>query len=265
MIGNANVFRFVRSNLATTSVLSLKPFGDLPGLYWGSVRPLLTLQANYDKPSGQGPIAWSALVTVEVAGVEVFRHRHVQRNWWRTRQLYQNSDFQNGQQVNFRWEPSQWEDGNANPTGVLIGNYTGFSNGAPKRSYMHAFFRPANEGPAAAPLAFTPGTNPNNPVQLQPDTPFWINPEPIWFTATVLPGQSFDLRVRWFREVPNANLNPPISDTGPGSNDAEPDEIEVTNPSINGHCEGWVIRTGPPLETLVDIAQIGVDTGVGLE
>ena len=54
MIGNANVFRFVRSNLATTSVLSLKPFGDLPGLYWGSVRPLLTLQANYDKPSGQG-------------------------------------------------------------------------------------------------------------------------------------------------------------------------------------------------------------------
>jgi hypothetical protein len=254
VIGSGNIFRFSRTvgGFNATNVVSIKPAGDLPGLYWGAFRPILTLAANYDRPP-DGNLAASVLVTVHVGNTEVFRHRHIQRNWWRPRQLYQNADWNGGQYTNYRWQEQFFNDSTSTPTGVLIGAWTGGSNGSPQRSYQNAFFDPSAQGPANAPLAFGASTTPSTPARVH-----WCNAEPVWFTAAVAPGQAFELRARLFREVPNANLNPPISDTAPTSGqDAEPDETEITTSGIGGVigglCEGWVVRTGNANESIETI------------
>jgi hypothetical protein len=164
--------------------------------------------------------------------------------------------------TNFNWAETSSNDSTANPAGGLIGAFTGLSNGAPKRSYQDAFFEPQQQGPAANPLPFDVGTVPTKPTRH-----YWCNCEPVFFTANVLPGQSFVLRSRRFREVPNSTLNPPISDAAPQAGQAaEPDEVESqqsdgTWGNTPQNIEGWVIRVGPDVETLQQIATIAPNPG----
>jgi hypothetical protein len=265
MIGLANIYRQTRYDFSTqtTNTIDLKPPGDLPGLYWGAFRVSLSGSGDYSKPQDNpNNYANSYLFTVEVNGLVVFQHRHVNRNWWRPRQLYQNGVWNGSIFTNFNWAETSSNDSTANPSGGLIGAFTGLSNGAPLRSYQDAFFEPQAQGPAATPLAFTVGTVPTKPTRH-----YWCNCEPVYFTATVLPGQSFVLRSRRFREVPNSTLSPPISDAAPQSGQAaEPDELESqqsdgTWGNTPQNIEGWVIRVGPDVETLQQIATIAPNPG----
>lgn len=263
MIGNANVFRFTQWDITTpaTGTIDLKPAGDLPGLYWGAFRVWATNARDYSKPA-DNPNNWanSYLFTVEVGGVVVFSHRHIQRNWWRPRQLYQNGVWNGATFTDFNWAENSFNDAVVNPAGVLIGAFAGGSNGAPLRSYMNAFFEPAAQGPAAVPMGFDAGN-----VATKPTRWYWCNCEPVFFTASVAPGQTFVLRSRRFREVPNAALNPPISDAPPQAGSAaEPDEIESDQATAGGtlqNIEGWVVRVGPEGETLAEIGTISVNPG----
>jgi hypothetical protein len=265
MIGLANIYKQSRYDFSTltSNTIDLKPPGDLPGLYWGAFRVSLSGSGDYSKPQDNpNNYANSYLFTVEVNGVVVFRHRHVNRNWWRPRQLYQNGVWNGSIFTNFNWAETSSNDSTANPSGGLIGAFTGLSNGAPLRSYQDAFFEPQAQGPAATPLAFTVGTVPTKPTRH-----YWCNCEPVFFNATVLPGQSFVLRSRRFREVPNSTLSPPISDAAPQSGQAaEPDEVESqqsdgTWGNTPQNIEGWVIRVGPDVETLQQIATIAPNPG----
>lgn len=267
MIGNGNIYKRTRYDFATplTGTIDLKPPGDLPGVYWGAFRVSLSSTGDYDKPP-DNPNNWanSYLFTVEVNGVVVFRHRHVLRNWWRPRQLYQNGVWNGAVWTNFNWAETFFNDTTVNPVGGFIGAFAGVSNGAPLRSYMNAFFEPAEQGPQANPMGFGVGN-----VATRPTRSYWCNCEPVFFTATVLPGQSFVLRSRRFREVPNPALNPPVNDTPPqAGQDAEPDEIE--SQQLDGtwgntpqNLEGWVVRVGPEVETLAEIGTFGLSPGTG--
>lgn len=119
----------------------------MPGFYWGAVRASLVYEGTYtpDAPPANG--IYSQLVTVEVGGLEVFRTRHVNRNWWAPVQYYQNAQFINQQWANYVWSSAQVVGNVVNPTPTIIGNWTGANNGSPLRSYQHAFFEPAQVGP----------------------------------------------------------------------------------------------------------------------
>lgn len=267
MIGNGNVYRFSKWDGFTsqTNTIDLKPAGDLPGLYWGAFRVSLSAAGDYTKPP-DNPANWanSYLFTIEVGGQVVYRHRHVQRNWWRPRQLYQNGVWNGATWTNFTWLDTFSSDATPNPAGVLIGAFAGGSNGAPLRTYQNAFFEPAQLGPAAAPLGFAASGNPTRPARW-----FWANCEWVFFTANVLPGQSFVLRSRRFREVPTTTQNPPINDAPPQpGQDAEPDELE--SQQLDGtwgntpqNIEGWVVRVGPTGETIAEIQTIQLQPGTG--
>lgn len=265
MIGLANIYKQTRYDFSTvfSGTIDLKPAGDLPGVYWGAFRVSLSGLNDYSKPA-DNPNNWanSYLFTIEVDGVVVFQHRHVQRNWWRPRQLYQNGVWNGSGWSNFNWAESFSNDTTANPAGGFIGAFGGVSNGAPLRSYQHAFFEPEQQGPSANPMGFGVGNVPTRPTRW-----YWANCEPVFFTATVLPGQTFVLRSRRFREVPNPALNPPINDTPPQAGQAaEPDELE--SQQLDGtwgntpqNIEGWVVRVGPAFETLQEIATFEVQPG----
>ena len=265
MIGLANIYKQSRYDFFTafSGTIDLKPPGDLPGVYWGAFRVSLSAANDYSKPA-DNPNNWanSYLFTIEVDGVVVFQHRHVQRNWWRPRQLYQNGVWNGSAWANFNWAESFSNDTTANPAGGLIGAFSGLSNGAPLRSYQDAFFEPEQQGPAANPMGFGVGNVPTRPTRW-----FWCNCEPVFFTATVLPGQTFVLRSRRFREVPNPMLNPPINDTQPQAGQAaEPDELESqqsdgTWGNTPQNIEGWVVRVGPAVETFQEIATIDLNPG----
>jgi hypothetical protein len=258
VIGLANIYKQTRYNFSNP--MDLKPQGDLPGVYWGAFR--VSWVFDYTKPpDNSNNWANSYLFTIEVDGIVVFQHRHIQRNWWRPRQLYQNAFWNGSSWSNFNWSQSFSNDTTANPAGGLIGAFTG-GNGAPLRSYQDAFFEPQAQGPAANPMGFGVGNVPTRPTRW-----FWCNCEPVFFTATVLPGQTFVLRSRRFVEIPNPALNPPINDTQPQAGQAaEPDEIETEQ--IDGtwgntprNLECWVIRVGPAVETFQEIATIAPNPG----
>lgn len=263
MIGNGNVFKFSQwdANTAASGIINLKPAGDLPGLYWGSFRVWATNARDYSKPS-QNPNNWanSYLFTIEVNGEVVFSHRHIQRNWWRPRQLYQNGVWNGAIWTNFNWLTTAFADNLANPAGGLIGTFAGVSNGAPLRSYQSAFFEPAEQGPGVNPMGFGVSN-----IAIKPTQWYWCNCEPVFFTASVAPGETFVLRSRRFREVPNPALDPPINDTPPQAGQAaEPDEIESSEATAGGtlqNIEGWVVRVGPHGETLAEIGTITVSPG----
>lgn len=268
MIGTANVHEFRRTEgLQQTDWFDITPPGDMPGCYWGAVRASLVYAGTYtpDAPPAAG--IYSQLVTVEVGGVEVFRTRHVNRNWWAPVQYYQNAEWINQQWDNYVWSSAQVVGNVVNPTPTIIGDWTGANNGSPLRSYQNAFFEPAQVGPAAAPLPFTVGNVPRNPF-----ASYRANGEWVFFTFSVQPGQTIRIRNRAYREVPNPALNPPINDTAPSvGQDAEPDEVLVGvlpyAGQTSGWVEGWILRTGGFAETLLPIASIdaGVGGGVGLE
>jgi hypothetical protein len=140
-----------------------------------------------------------------------------------------------------------------------------FPDGAPMEAWLKAakpFFEPQQQGPAANPMGFGVGNVPTRPTRS-----FWCNCEPVFFTATVLPGQTFFLRSRRFREVPNPELNPPINDTQPQAGQAaEPDELESqqsdgTWGNSPQNIEGWVVRVGPAVETFQEIGTIDLSPG----
>jgi hypothetical protein len=267
MIGTANVHEFGRTGVSqVTDWVDLTPPGDMPGFYWGAVRASLIFEGTYTPNAPPANGIYSQLITVEVGGVEVFRTRHVNRNWWAPVQYYQNAQFINQQWDNYVWSSAQVVGNVVNPTPTIIGDWDGANNGSPLRSYQNAFFEPAQVGPAAAPLPFTVGNVPRNPT-----ASYRANGEWVYFTFTAGPGQTIRVRNRAYREVPNPALNPPISDTAPGSGqDAEPDEVLVTGTptgQISGWVEGWILRTGGFAETVLPIASIdaGVGGGVGLD
>jgi hypothetical protein len=268
VIGNGNVFRFRRRTQfgEPNGQLDLKPPGDCSGLYWGAFRIWPTINADYSKPGdvflpgSTNLFAVTRLFTIEVNGVVVFSHRHIQRNWWRPKQLYQSGIWNGAGWDNFDWYDQFFNDAVPNPVNALVGAYQNLSNGAPLRSYQNAFFEPAAQGPAAVPMGFGAGVVPTLPTRF-----YFCNVEPVFFTANVLPGETFVLRCRSFREVPNAALNPPISDAPPQPGfAAEPDEIEIDETAFGvaiQNTEGWVVRVGPPGETLAEIGTISVNPG----
>ena len=268
MIGTANIFESRQTGPSQpTEWFDITPPGDMPGFYWGALRAMLVFEGDYTVEEVAATGIFSQLITVEVAGVEVFRTRHVNRNWWRPVQYYQTAQFINQQWDQFVWSSNQVVGNVVTPTPTIIGDWDGINNGSPLRSYQHAFFEPAQLGPAAAPLPFTVGNVPRNPY-----VQYRANGEWVYFTFAVQPGQTIRIRNRAYREVPNPTLNPPISDAAPGSGqDAEPDEVLVAGGSLSGQTtgwvEGWILRTGGTNETLLPIASIdtGVDGGIGLQ
>jgi hypothetical protein len=268
MIGHANIFETNQTGAAATNDwFDVTPVGDMPGHYWGAVRAMLDSDGGYDNNLSIGNNGiFSQLITIEVGGIEVFRVRHINRNWWLPVQYYQNADRVNNQWVNYRWSAQSVATNVLNPTPTIIGAWTGANVGAPLRSYQHAFFEPSQVGPAAAPLPFTVGNVPRTATRIHQANGEWV-----YFTLSAAPGQTIRIRNRAYREVPNPTLNPPISDTAPGSGqDAEPDEVLVTGSPVGqlqGWVEGWLVRTGLANETLLPIASIdaGVDGGIGLQ
>ena len=268
MIGTGNIFEARETGaLQNTEWFDITPPGDMPGFYWGALRAMVAFDGGYTGSEVDATGIFSQLVTVEVAGVEVSRTRHVNRNWWRPVQYYQTAQFINQQWDQFVWSSNQVVGNVVTPTPTIIGDWDGINNGSPLRSYQHAFFEPAQLGPAAAPLPFTVGNVPRNPF-----VQYRANGEWVYFTFAVQPGQTIRIRNRAYREVPNPTLNPPISDAAPGSGqDAEPDEVLVAGGSLSGQTtgwvEGWILRTGGTNETLLPIAAIdtGVDGGIGLQ
>ena len=268
MIGHANIFESNQTMVLDTPdhFVDITPVGDMPGFYWGAVRAMLDGDGGYDNNlsiSNNG--IFSQLMTIEVGGIEVFRVRHINRNWWFPIQYYQISDWINQQQQNYRWRSQVVQIDVSNPAGFLIGAWTLGATG-PLRSYQHAFFEPAQIGPAAAPLPFTVGNIPRTATRI-----LQANGEWVYFTFYAGPGQTIRIRNRDYIEVPNPALNPPISDTPPGlGQNAEPDEVLVSNTPVGigqGFIEGWIVRTGLANETLLPIASIdaGVDGGIGLQ
>lgn len=253
MIGNANIFKQMKQVAGATDLytIDLKPPGDLPGYYWGAMRFLLKAADDNTKAGGA---AATAVLNVEVAGVSVFRHRHVQRNWFSPIQYYQFGTWNGTIWTNFIWRAITQAFNVATATGTLIGNWTGGSTGAPLRSYMDAFFQPSANGPSAVPMAFTAGTTGNNSIDAMQ-----ANCEPVFFVLRVNPGESIKIRCRQYAEVPTSSLSPPINDDPPAAgSDAEPDETIQTGAL---YFEGWLVRVGGYSEEIQTISTIGTAGG----
>lgn len=250
MIGNANIFKRMKQIDGATDLytIDIKPAGDLPGYYWGAMRFLLKSADDNTKPTATA--ASTAVLNVEVAGVSVFRHRHIQRSWFAPIQYYQFGTWNGTIWTNFVWRAITTAYNVATATGTLIGNWAGGSTGAPLRSYMHAFFEPSATGPSAATMAFTAGTTGNNSIDAMQ-----TNCEPVFFVCKVQPGESIKIRCRLYREVPNSTLSPAINDDAPAvGSDGEPDEVLQTGAL---YFEGWLVRVGRYSEEIQTIQSIG--------
>jgi hypothetical protein len=240
MIGNANIYFYGRrrqANVLGPYLIDIKPPGDCPGYYWGAIRWRIRSSDENVKPGGSS--AQTAVLNVEVAGVSVFRNRHIQRSWFAPYQYYQR---QLTPSNNYFWETNQSYN-NPNPSGTFGG----------RQSYMNAFFEKAEPGPSSTPMAFTAGTTGNNSIRAMQANCEWV-----FFAIKVQPGQTLQLRCRLYAEVPNSTLGPPINDDPPAAgSDAEPDEVLGGEPWF----EGWVVRVGAFLEEVQTIQSIGTVGG----
>lgn len=158
-------------------------------------------------------------------GVEVFRSRHVQREFWK-------GYFWIELPASFPATGFFWYD-------QTLGG-SGFFTNANTLHYFDPFRKPENwatNSPTVMPA--TPSSDPAD--RYTADSSIVVQPEPVFFLVDLKDGQHVRLETTSYRDDPfNAGSTPTLSDTIPTTTDASPSEVvQGTNA---GTMQAWMLR-----------------------
>lgn len=158
-------------------------------------------------------------------GVELFRSRHVQREFWSHHfwiELF-GSGF-------YSWyEP--------------LGNPLGFTPGVNHLHYVDPFRKPLDWATASASLMpATPSTLVGD--RYAADSSIKVQPEPVFFLADLSDLQTITLNTTCYRDDPfKGGSSPTLSDTIPTATDESPSEaIYAVDFSFIGSMKAWMLR-----------------------
>lgn len=160
-------------------------------------------------------------------GVELFRSRHVQREFWSGKfwiELYTGG-------------PYTWYD----PS--FGGGVLGFTPNANHLHYFDAFRKPQDWFTSSATqMPAIPSTDPAD--RYAADSSIKVQPEPVFFLADLKDGESISLNTTCYRDDPFlSGSSPTLSDTIPTTADASASEARyAADFSFLGTMQAWMLR-----------------------